>query len=179
MDKFEIIIYDTTFLTASGNNVIDVQYRSANRWNSSTVGIEDPTNTIAINCLYNDTLHRGCANWAPRKVIRYTSGRISDIIESENKTQSVPLISLFPNPFRNQIKISWTIAKPSQVRLNIYDYSGRLVRTLSDNYGRQPGSYSVIWNGKDNAGKIVGHGVYFIRLETDQEVMTVKTINLR
>jgi hypothetical protein len=181
MDKYEVIIYDTTFLTNSGNNVIDVQYRSANRSNSSTVGIEDPSNQIAICCLSNDTLHRGCAPWVPGKAIRYTSDTtgISDISESLTENQSATKLSLFPNPFRNQLAINFSATKPIQVILNIYDYSGRLVRTLSNNNTLKPGSHSIIWNGKDNKGKKVSSGVYFLRLETNQELKIIKTIKLR
>jgi hypothetical protein len=180
-DKYEIIIYDTTFLTNSSNNVIDVQYRSANRFNSSTVGIEDPSNQIAICCLSNDTLHRGCAPWVPGKVIRYTTNTtgISDITESLTENQLATKLSLFPNPFRNQLAINFSVFNPIQVKLNIYDYSGRLVRALSNNNTLKTGSHSIIWNGKDNKGKKVSSGVYFLRLETNQELKIIKTIKLR
>jgi hypothetical protein len=180
MDKYQIIIYDSTMAAQDGNNQIIVQYMTANYWSSSTVGIEDPTNQIGICALFNDSLHRGCAPWTGNKAIKYTTDTtaISGIVTKGNITQIFTDLNIFPNPSRNQIKISYSIAKPSRVRLNIYDRSGRMVRTLSDNR-LEPGTYSVNWNGKDNNGRKVGHGVYFLRLETDQVTKTIKTIHLR
>ncbi len=181
MDKYQIIIYDSTMAAQDGNNQIVVQYMTANYWSSSTVGIEDPTDQIGICALFNDTLHRGCAPWTGNKAIKYTTDTIaiSGIVTKENTDQIFTDLNIFPNPSRNQIKISYSIAKSSKVRLNIYDRTGRMVRTLSDNNKLEPGTYSVIWNCKDNKGRKVGHGVYFLRLETDQVTKTIKTIHLR
>jgi flagellar hook assembly protein FlgD len=49
------------------------------------------------------------------------------------------------------------------VNLKIYDVSGRLVRTLV-NGTQQPGPYPVVWDGRDDAGRGVGSGNYFARL---------------
>ncbi len=180
-EKFQIIIYDSTRAAQDGHNPIVVQYMTASRWNSSTVGIEDPTNQIAICALFNDSLHRGCAPWTGNKAIKYTTDTtaITGIENFDNITQVFTDLNIFPNPFRNQIEISYTIAKPSKVSLNIYDRTGRLIRTLTDNSMIQAGSYSVDWNGKDNNGRKVGHGIYFVRLVTDQTIKTIKAIHLR
>ncbi|MCX7733136.1 MAG: hypothetical protein N2248_08285, partial [candidate division WOR-3 bacterium] len=45
-DKFQVIIYDTTVATPTGDNVIILQFLTANGYTSSTVGIEDPTRQI-------------------------------------------------------------------------------------------------------------------------------------
>ncbi|MEO0093789.1 MAG: T9SS type A sorting domain-containing protein, partial [candidate division WOR-3 bacterium] len=175
--KFEIIIYDTILAPEDGHNEIIVQYQTANRWNSSTVGIEDPTNQIAICCLFNDTLHRGAAPWTPGKAIKYTTRQAVSIAELNSK-DIAPMLIFQPNPFRNCAKIAWTVNKPTFTHINIYDYSGRLVRNLFNEYLLKPGVYFINWNGKNNCGEKVSSGIYFIRLETEFGTRIFKTIKL-
>lgn len=81
-----------------------------------------------------------------------------------------------PNPFTNETVISYQIAHGGHVNLKIYNSAGQLVKTLVT--GRQsPGTYSVSWSGKDNQGKDVSSGVYFVQLSIDAH-STVKKITL-
>jgi flagellar hook assembly protein FlgD len=48
--------------------------------------------------------------------------------------------------------------------LSIYDTAGRLVRRL-DHGVREPGKYTVEWDGRDARGRAVKNGVYFYRLD--------------
>jgi flagellar hook assembly protein FlgD len=59
--------------------------------------------------------------------------------------------------------------------LRVFDVNGRLVRTLLDDE-RVPGSYSVVWSGNDEEGKMVSSGVYFLRLDVGQQTLTKKVI---
>jgi len=68
-----------------------------------------------------------------------------------------------PNPFNPVTKIRFTLANPSQTRIQIYDSAGRLVRTLVDE-PMTAGSHTVTWNGLDDAGRPTGSGVFFYRL---------------
>ncbi|MBT4992849.1 MAG: T9SS type A sorting domain-containing protein, partial [Candidatus Marinimicrobia bacterium] len=53
----------------------------------------------------------------------------------------------------------------SDVNLRVYDLLGREVATLLK--GKLlPGYHSVIWHGRDDTGKAVASGVYFIVLES-------------
>jgi hypothetical protein len=58
-----------------------------------------------------------------------------------------------------------------QVRLEIFDLTGRLVRTLVD--AEQPaGRYAVSWMGEDNRGARIESGIYFTRLIWNGEKRT-------
>jgi flagellar hook assembly protein FlgD len=47
--------------------------------------------------------------------------------------------------------------------VKIYDVGGRLIRTLADR--RFPaGRFTLTWDGADNAGRQVAHGVYFTQV---------------
>jgi fibronectin type 3 domain-containing protein len=71
----------------------------------------------------------------------------------------------FPNPFNPSTAIRYVVPQPgARVRIEIYDLSGRRVRTLVDQ-GRDAGTYLTVWRGRDDLGGAVGSGVYFYRAE--------------
>ena len=73
-----------------------------------------------------------------------------------------------PNPFRTATTIQFTLARESDVRLSIYDISGRLVRELRQ--GVMPaGLHAVAWDGTDSAGNRIGAGVYLSVLRSGNE----------
>jgi flagellar hook assembly protein FlgD len=42
-----------------------------------------------------------------------------------------------------------------------------------------PGSHSIVWDGKNDAGRAVGSGVYFYRLSAGKESISKKMVMLR
>jgi hypothetical protein len=70
-----------------------------------------------------------------------------------------------PNPFRDKTTIAYQLPQAGNVRLSVYDVTGRTVRTLQNGF-QKPGEYSVSWDSKDSRGRQVPRGVYFYRLDT-------------
>ena len=54
-----------------------------------------------------------------------------------------------------------------QIRLRIYDLSGRLVRQIATNTGS--GSFAQTWNGRDEEGALVPPGMYLYQLDWDTD----------
>jgi flagellar hook assembly protein FlgD len=70
----------------------------------------------------------------------------------------------------------FTLPVDVEVELNLYDVSGRRVRSLlADRL--QAGSQAVPWNGRDDFGRLVASGTYFARL-TVSGVSSVKSVTL-
>lgn len=67
----------------------------------------------------------------------------------------------YPNPFNPVTKIKFDIAKNSNVKLIIYDVTGREVLKVTDAF-MTAGSYSYQWNASSFAS-----GIYFYRLQAD------------
>jgi hypothetical protein len=82
----------------------------------------------------------------------------------ENKPANFSLWTNFPNPFNPSTKIEFALPSASNVRLEIYDILGRLVKTLISNQQSTVGEHVVTWNGDDDHGKKVSSGIYFDRL---------------
>ncbi len=72
-----------------------------------------------------------------------------------------------PNPANPIAKWVYVIPRnmgAQDVRMRIFDVSGRLVRTLV-NGTKEPGPYTAIWNGRDDLGRSVASGNYYARME--------------
>jgi hypothetical protein len=84
-----------------------------------------------------------------------------------------------PNPFSPSTTISFEVPEGGgEVALQIYDVSGRLVRTLVKGY-ESPGTRAVTWNGRDDQGQPMPSGIYFCNLTAPQFSETVRMILLR
>ena len=87
------------------------------------------------------------------------------------KTRTLPV---YPNPFNPEAWIPFELAAHADVEIEIYTTSGQLVRLLT--VGLQPaGRYhrrdnAPYWDGRNEAGDLVGSGVYFY-------VMRIANIN--
>ncbi len=84
----------------------------------------------------------------------------------------------YPNPFNSATAIKFWIPRESDVRLVVYDVSGRQVRTLLNSH-MVPGNYRVVWDGRDDGGKPVPSGVYLYRLEAGEFVQGKRMILLK
>ncbi len=86
------------------------------------------------------------------------------------------LLDNFPNPFNPVTTIRYRIYGQDvnrYISLHIYDILGRDVITLTSQI-RQPGNYSVEWNGCDNAGRETPSGIYLYQLKSDGKVISTK-----
>ncbi|MBM3314914.1 hypothetical protein FJY71_03615 [candidate division WOR-3 bacterium] len=74
-DEFEVVFYDTTLVAADGSSVFDFQYRTAGNFGYSTVGIQDPTDTVGITVVHNGSYSRAAARVLGRRCIRFMAGQ--------------------------------------------------------------------------------------------------------
>jgi len=82
--------------------------------------------------------------------------------------QKTRLLANYPNPFNPETWIPFELAEDANVKLQIYDVSGRLIRTLD--LGYRPAGYNVdrataaYWDGCGYSGERVASGIYLYRL---------------
>ena len=75
--------------------------------------------------------------------------------------------AVFPNPFREETQIRFSLERsPSRVKIEIYDVSGRRVRTLLDRKMTR-GTHIVGWDSRNDQGLRVATGIYYARLLVD------------
>jgi hypothetical protein len=83
----------------------------------------------------------------------------------------------FPNPFNASTRISFTLPKAGNVDLNVYDVTGRLVRSLigqTQGSPLQAGEHSFVFDGSD-----LPSGIYFVRLDAGEVSQTRKMVLLK
>ena len=98
------------------------------------------------------------------------------INELDTSKQLNPKILVSPNPFIQSTRIviqDLGFREGELVDLKIYDLSGQLVRALRS---EQP---SIVWDGKDNRGKSVPSGVYFLEVHFSDGCLTKKVVRLQ
>lgn len=88
------------------------------------------------------------------------------------------LLQSRPNPFTTETAIVYSIPKTCQVFLEIYNSSGRLVRTLVDEK-KEPGYYTANWDGKTDSDTEVSSGIYFYRIKAHSHQATRKLVRVR
>ncbi len=89
----------------------------------------------------------------------------TDIDDDDNA--SLPthfsLAQNYPNPFNPTTQIDYAVPQRSNVRIDVFNVQGQLVRTLVDEM-KAPGFHSVEWDGRDNGNTDVASGIYFYRI---------------
>jgi carboxypeptidase T len=83
-----------------------------------------------------------------------------------------------PNPAPGEITIRYLVPATSTSRLGIYDPEGRLVRSLRT-VPSQSGWHEISWDGRDDAGRKVASGSYWVCLWTPGETRTVRVVTIR
>jgi len=156
------------------------------------------TQPLEANTSYTWQVHARAINSTGTGDARVSSpGTI--IIASPGAPTVTLLYQNFPNPFgsgtRSMRTCFWfDLARPSKVKITIYDIRQRLVRrvlpTASDDailpiggYGRENidtqsgcGDNRLSWDGRDDGGRFVPPGVYLVVFEGDGKRSSVKMV---
>lgn len=126
---------------------------------------------VAIQCVSEDAFMFMVDNF--RVVAPNGTGNNSDV------TNVAPgLIGNYPNPFNPETTISYNLREAGEVTLDIYNLKGQKVKTLV-NERQNAGSYSIVWNGKDDGNRNVSSGVYFYRMRNGKFSSTKKMILMK
>jgi flagellar hook assembly protein FlgD len=81
----------------------------------------------------------------------------------------------FPNPFNPTTTIKYDLKDAGKVTLKVYNMLGQEVRTLVSR-NESAGFKSVVWDGRDNSGKMVSSGLYIYRLEAGKFIKSHKML---
>jgi len=85
-----------------------------------------------------------------------------------------PFLTVSPNPFSEHMEIAFSPGDAGEVSLRIYDATGRLVKEFIP----PTASTALTWDGRDESGRKVRSGVYFLRFEAGEYRATEKLLFL-
>jgi len=84
----------------------------------------------------------------------------------------------YPNPFNPSTTIKYQIANEGNVSLDVWNLQGQKIRTLIAKE-QKAGYYSVVWDGRNEAGQTVSSGLYLYRVQAGSFVATHKMLMIK
>lgn len=101
-----------------------------------------------------------------RALAHETSGANQDQIQ--DGLEVMTLSPNYPNPFNAETRIEYRLPAASRVNLGIFNLLGQRVRVLVDK-SQTPGNYEVLWDGRNDRGRGVSSGIFFVQLRTAEK----------
>ncbi|MFH1121524.1 MAG: C25 family cysteine peptidase [Bacteroidota bacterium] len=181
--KFEIILLDPSYYaTITGDGEILLQYFEADNVSSMTAGIENSAQDIGLLYVFDNNYDPTASEIVAGRVIKFTTNPpFENIITSIHQADSGPTGFLLgqnqPNPFHSGTLINYSMPESGHVTLNIYDIRGLLVKNLVRGL-QTSGLHTIHWDGLDNKGSETCPGIYFYRIQTENNSQTRKMIRL-
>lgn len=86
-------------------------------------------------------------------------------------------VSVFPNPFSEEIHILYALPKATKANIRIYDLMGKLVKEM-ENTDNVPAfdMQEMIWDGRDDQGNRTAAGTYIYQISADAAMQTGKIV---
>jgi hypothetical protein len=101
-----------------------------------------------------------------------------DRIETKDIPQAFFLGRNYPNPFNATTTIPYLLSEAGHVKINIYDVTGRKIRTLVDEEQR-PGTFRAQWDGLNESAQPASSGVYLCEMAAGTFKMTRQLVLLK
>lgn len=106
-------------------------------------------------------------------------GPSTSVQDNSSEIPTTPFLSQnYPNPFNPLTKMEYSLPIKSNVRINIYNSIGQLVRRLISEE-KAPGNYAVFWNGRNDNNESMPSGSYYYQLEVGDFKESQKMILLK
>jgi len=84
----------------------------------------------------------------------------------------------YPNPFNPSTTVRYQIPSDANVNLDVYNLQGQKIRTLIAKE-QKAGYYSVVWDGRNEAGQTVSSGLYLYRVQAGSFVAVHKMMLIK
>ncbi len=89
--------------------------------------------------------------------------------KNEGASEQGARLSCYPNPANPRVKLYLDLPSPAKVKLEIFDLSGRCVRTLINGLTYAAGKHEIEWDGHNDRCESVSSGVYFAQFRSGRE----------
>lgn len=99
-------------------------------------------------------------------------------VETSRDASRPALLISSPNPLIDHASLFFELPRPASVDIQVFDAAGRHVCRVFR--GAVSGGRHVMrWNGRDDAGRVVASGTYFVRLQGDGGSVSERLVLLR
>lgn len=103
-------------------------------------------------------------------------------VEDEVPRPEETTLEAYPNPFSTQVTVAVTLAEgaeASDLKVQIYNAMGQLVRTLRLSQAGFVQAFEIVWDGTNDAGQQVANGTYFLVVQTPTGQHTIALTLIR
>jgi hypothetical protein len=101
--------------------------------------------------------------------------RPAGIDGAESIAPATPRVRVHPNPFQDEVAIEFDLVPGGPTTVTIHDSAGRRVRRLAASE-QSEGTQRLLWDGRDDDGRSVPRGVYFLEVRAGGRAIGEKLI---
>ena len=149
-------------------------------WTYQKISNENMSNIVAdmtIDISGNIIVTGRTKQYPNETMENYYTIKIKDIKTGLNESiifpHSVELYQNYPNPFNPITTVEFALPEPQNIKLQIFDISGRLVETLINGY-KEAGNWAVKWDGSRYSS-----GIYICKLQASNNFLSRKIVLMK
>ncbi len=152
------------------------RYASTTGWNEHSVYLGEMTNNFYV-------AFQAVSEYGNNMFLDYVRLFSPNAIAEEKfteikETTRLELTEAIPNPIVNgATQIKFTLTKPTWTVMKVYDISGKVIKTLVNEY-LNCGEYSISWDCRDFNQQKIAPGIYFYTLKTNDNQLKKKIVLL-
>jgi hypothetical protein len=136
-------------------------------------GAGNTTESMNYKYFDADVATGGTYQYRLRQVDFDGSESFSNVVNVVVSNGGIVLEDNFPNPTNDKTTIKFRVPNRAEVKLEIFDMMGNLVKTLYNNeVAGSTGDYTIEWNGRNEAGYEVASGSYMYKLTAGESVLS-------
>jgi hypothetical protein len=147
-------------------------------WQQVSFDLSGISGTVVLRWRFGSDGNTGREGWYVDDVEIIGTSSSSAAPEGEPRPVQLTLSPCTPNPFRAAAQLQFGLPRSGAVELQVFDATGRLVRTLLKSE-MPAGRHTVAWTGDDDAGRRVANGLYYYRLRTPEATQQRGVVVLR
>lgn len=117
------------------------------------------------------------SNGGPKRLCQWRL-LILDPLDVSAPVHRLALAAPAPNPSRVGAAIAYSLARAGGAELTLHAITGTRLRTLASG-PRAAGPHRVVWDGRDEAGREVPPGLYFVRLRAESRTLETRLARVR
>ncbi len=110
-------------------------------------------------------------------VVDFRDKVITNIKGEENIPEEYSIAN-YPNPFNPSTNIVFTLTKPEEVNVTVYDILGRQISEIVNKFYKA-GTHKVKWFAQGSNGNQLSSGIYIVRIEAGTFSKSIKLMLLR
>jgi hypothetical protein len=104
--------------------------------------------------------------------------KVKENRETFSVSRSFLMYQNSPNPFNSRTVISYHVAEPGLVAVEIFNVHGQSIKKWEHGY-RTPGLHRLVWDANDNFGNPIPSGAYLCRITYGDRAQAIKLMYLK